>query len=306
MSQSFRPLYDFLIDTFNEGELRRFVAMYYSDLRDGLPSRGSRADVTTRVVEALIRNKVVDEALFAALLEMRPRLAGAIDELRRKLAAPGGEAAQPRVTRGGAAQQPGLSGEDKRLDVMFVAANPKSMSELKLREEARGIEDKLRGTPGERSIDIRYSWRADADSLMDALYQGVPDVLHFAGHGGRNGAMLLEAAGGSSQPVQPDALAALLGARPRRPRVIVLNACHSVVMARALLPLVDAVIGMRDEVADVAARKFAVEFYRAVGHERPIREAFDLARAALRVHSMSDDLLQLDVRGVDARTYRLV
>jgi hypothetical protein len=296
MSRSFRLLYDFLIETFNEAELRRFVSSYYPDLEGDIPARKvSRSALTNEVVNSLGRNHAIDDVLFAALVEMRPRLGARIEELKRAMTS-------QEVTPAVAVRQ-----ENRRLDVMFVAANPVALPELQLSAEARRIEDKLRGTPGEHRIDVRWCWGAGPESLIDMLYRGVPDVLHFAGHGGSNGAMLLQTVDGTAHPVAPEALAALLGARPQRPRVIVLNACHSVVMARTLLPLVDAVIGMRAAVEDAAARAFAVEFYRAIGHEYPIKMAFDAARAALRVHNLSnDDLPQLDVRGIDARTYRLI
>jgi hypothetical protein len=299
MSRTFRPLYNFLIETFNEAELRRFVATYYPDLAEEISARRvSRAELTTEVVDSLSRNHAVGGALFAALVEMRPRLGARIEELKRALASAEAVEAVPTVA---------ARTESRQLDVMFVAANPVALPELQLSAEARRIEDKLRGTPGEHRIDIRYCWSAGPDSMIDMLYRGVPDVLHFAGHGAMNGAMLLQTVEGTAHPVTPDALAALLGARPQRPRMIVLNACYSVVMAQALLPLVDAVIGMRAAVEDVAARAFAVEFYRAIGHEYPIKRAFDAARAALRVHNLAnDDLPQLDVRGIDARTYRLI
>lgn len=283
-------LYRFFMEAFDASGLRRFVLLNYPEMAGELSGRGmAAADLARMVCELLQRRGAVDDGLFAALLEERPRLAGRIEELRRGV-----------VTATGTTK--------RRLDVMFVAANPRALDELELADEARRIEDSLRGTPGERRIGVRCCWRADADSLMGALFDGVPDVLHFAGHGGVNGAMLLQAVGGAVHPVAPDALAALLGARPKRPRVIVLNACHSVVMARVLLPLVDAVIGMRAAVDDGAARRFAVEFYKGVGHEYPVQVAFDLAVAALRVCNLpGGDMPQLNFRGgVDARVYGLI
>jgi hypothetical protein len=281
-------LYEFLIGSFTEGELRRLFSIYYPDLAAELPPRGlSLAELTHEAVRVLQRSHAVDRALYAALVEMRPRLRADIERL-----------AQPEAED---------TGRGQRLQVLFVAANPAALPELQLSAEAARIEDKLRGTPAERQIEVRYGWRAGPESLVDLLVADVPDVLHFAGHGASDGSMLLEQLDGSPHPVRPEALAGLLGARARRPRMIVLNACYSVLMARALLPLVDAVIGMRAAVEDTAARTFAVQLYRALGHRVPLQEAFDLARAALGVHNLGhEDMPQLDVRGVDPRTYRLL
>jgi hypothetical protein len=158
-----------LIETFNEAELRRFVATYYPDLAEEISARRvSRAELTTEVVDSLSRNHAVGGALFAALVEMRPRLGARIEELKRALASAEAVEAVPTVA---------ARTESRQLDVMFVAANPVALPELQLSAEARRIEDKLRGTPGEHRIDIRYCWSAGPDSMIDMLYRGVPDVL---------------------------------------------------------------------------------------------------------------------------------
>lgn len=307
MSRQFHPLFEFLLKAFDASELRQFVWEAYPELVAALPGKASRNELTRSFVETLGRRGGVDEALFASLLAARPRLIADIEQLRRVMTGQetasattgaGGHTADRTITNG--------SGE-RRVRVMFIAANPVALDKLSLSEEARRIEERLRGTPGERRIEFRWCWHADAEGLIDALHRGIPDVLHFAGHGTKDGSLLLQTAEGAPHPLTPAALAALLAARQERPRVVVLNACYSVMMARALLPLADAVIGMRDAVEDAAARTFAVEFYKAIGHGRPLQEAFELARASLLVHGLgNDELLQLEVRGVDPRTYRLI
>lgn len=304
MSRQLLPLIEFLLKAFDARELRQFVWEAYPELVAALPGTASHNDLTRSFVETLGRRGGVDEALFKALLAARPRLADDIAELRRVMT---GQESAPATTGAGVhAADRTMSGE-QRVRVMFVAANPIALDKLSLSEEARRIEERLRGTPGERRIEFRWCWHADAEGLIDALHRGIPDVLHFAGHGTKDGSLLLQTAEGAPHPLTPAALAALLAARQKRPRVVVLNACHSVMMARALLPLANAVIGMRDAVEDAAARTFAVEFYKAIGHGRPLQEAFELARASLLVYGLgNDDLPQLEVRGCDPRTYRLI
>lgn len=307
MSRQFHPLFDFLLKAFDARELRQFVWEAYPELVAALPGKASHNELTRSFVETLGRRGGVDEALFAALLAARPRLAEDIAQLRRVMT---GQETAPATAGAGvrAADRTmiSVSGE-QRVRVMFVTANPIALDKLSLSEEARRIEERLRGTPGERRIEFRWCWYADAEGLIDALHRGVPDVLHFAGHGTKDGSLLLQTPEGAPHPLTPAALAALLAARQKRPRVAVLNACYSVMMARALLPLVDAVIGMRDAVEDAAARTFAVEFYKAIGHGRPLQEAFELARASLLVYGLgNDDLPQVEVRECDPWTYRLI
>ncbi|MFY0538207.1 CHAT domain-containing protein [Nannocystis pusilla] len=182
---------------------------------------------------------------------------------------------------------------------------PADLAPAAPRGGGQSIEDKLRGTAAR--FHFRSTWGAGPDDLLDTLVDASPDILHFAGHGGTNGALLLQTADGGAHPVAPAALAKLIAARPWRPRLVVLNCCYSAILANALRPHVDAVVGMRGEVPDEAARQFAVQLYRALAQRDSLATAFDTARAALMVHNLAaDHLPQLTVRSdVDPHRYRL-
>lgn len=293
MSQSIQPLHQFLLDRFTASELRQIVTFHYPDVGPRLPGESmSHAELCMQLCTALDRLGLIDGTLFALLERERPRFRPEIDRLRRHFdAADSGHAAS-------------VSTSDQLL-VAFVAANPLRLPALRLAEEAKAIEDKLRGTSNR--FRFQWSWGAGPDDLLDAVVAASPDVLHFAGHGGKNGALLLQTADGATHPVLPEALASLIAARPRRPRLVVLNCCYSAILANALRPHVDAVVGMRDEVDDDAARQFAVQLYRALAQRDSLTTAFDTARAALRVHNLpADHLPQLSLRNsVDPARYRL-
>lgn len=310
MNQSNHVLYRFLLDRFTDSELRGLFMFNYPELVDKLPGRPlSFAELAMAVVAILERSGAIDDRFFALLERERPRLRDSIDQIRRSFADP--DATSTTAIPVASPARPATSGATRAhgsLRVVFVAANPAALPELQLSAEAKRIEDKLRGTPDEHRIVFDWFWQAGPDSLMDLFFTNPPDVLHYAGHGAENGALMLQTDEGQVHLVTPEALAELIAARPRRPRMIVLNACYSAAMARSLAPLVDVVVGMRGAVADDAARRFAVELYRAIAHGDAIKTAFDTARAALRVYNLpNDDMPQLSVRaGLDARTYRLL
>jgi hypothetical protein len=309
MTRPIHALYNFLTEAFTAPDLRRFFTLHYHDLVGWLPGESvSLADLAMKVTTALQKNGAIDEELFTLLERERPRLQDSVEQLRRQYLGPAGDPPPRPVARASSAAPVEPRRDEKRLHIVFVAANPIALPELQLSAEARRIEDKLRGTPAEQRVSFQWFWRAGPEDLLDLFFQSAPDILHFAGHGAENGALLLEAADGQAHPVPPEALADLIAARPRRPRVIVLNACFSAVMAKALVPLVDAVVGMRSAVDDAAARQFAVQFYRALAHGDSLQSAFDTARAALRVHNLpSEDLPQLSMRGgLDARQVHLL
>lgn len=286
MTPSIKPLYAFFAEQLGSSELRRFFALHHEDLAAHLPEeRIANADLALRAANVLKRNNAIDEALFAQLERDYPRHGKPIAQLRAHYL---------------------CSTPSRRLRIVAIAANPLAFPELQLAAEARGIQEKLAGTPAAERISFRWVWNAGPNDLLDAFFPEVPDVLHFAGHGTRGG-ILLETKDGLNHPIAPEALARLLGARPNRPRIVVLNACYSVAMANALVSVVDVVVGMHGAVADTAAREFAAQFYRALGHGTTIASAFATAHAALGVHNLlSDEAPQLSVRnGVDAREYRL-
>lgn len=313
MTPSIHPLYQFFLDRFTTADLRRLVALNYPELTSQLPGKAiSLSELAMAVATGLQREDAIDEDLFVLLERERPRLKASVDQLRQHFIGPATGAGPRAPSLGGpgvglpAALAQGAA--QKRLRVMFVAANPAALPELQLAEEAKRIEDKLRGTPAEQRIDFDWHWSAGPESLVDMFFPNPPDVLHFAGHGTASGGLMVQTADGRAHPVAPEAFAELISVRPRRPRVIFLNACFSAVMARAISPFIDAVVGMRGEVEDRAARQFAVEFYRALAHGDAIKPAFDTARAALRVYNLSSDQLpQLSMRGeLDPRNYCLL
>jgi nucleoside phosphorylase len=188
--------------------------------------------------------------------------------------------------------------------ILYVAANPLDTDRLALDEECAAIERELRMTTGRDDFDFRSKWAVSVDELMRHLNELQPTVLHFSGHGAKEGAgssarsrvpqrhisadvsgprsagILLQE-GQSSQFVSDRALAKMISSAAPSTRVIVLNACYSAGVAESLRQGVDCVVGMDDAIADTTARSFAVAFYRALGHRRSIGNAFDQAAATL-------------------------
>lgn len=311
-------LYDFLLARFDSGELHRLISLHYPELVPRLPGRWvSAAEFTAAVTALLEREGVIDRGLFDLLRSERPRFAATIDELEAALSGKAGDVSPRPAGRGTPpstqAASPSVDpASPASLKIVFLAANPIELPELELSLEAKKIEDKLRGTPSASRFRFTSIWRASPDDLVDMFFEAGPPpaILHFAGHGNLDGTLNLQVSDGRAHPVAPEALAELVAARPpeQRPRLVIFNACYSVTAARAMCPYVDAVVGMRSAVADEAAMRFAVQFYRALAHRDSLQTALDTARAALRVFNLpGHDMPQLTVRGdLDPRTYVLL
>lgn len=164
--------------------------------------------------------------------------------------------------------------------VLFLAANPKSVSQLKLEKEREAITDELRGTPGHGEIEFRALGAATVHEVMRELNHIQPAVLHFSGHSNSEG-IALEDEDGLVNIVRPEALAAMVQSTAPSIKAALLNSCYSQAQAGVLREQIGCVIGMEGGIPDDAARNFAVAFYRALGHRGSVFNAFEQARATL-------------------------
>lgn len=182
--------------------------------------------------------------------------------------------------------------------VLFLAANPKGTTQLALDEEIREITLKIRLSAGRDVLEVVSAWAVRPDDLLQTLNQNNPQIVHFSGHGSNVGEITLVDDRGNIKPVSPTALRSLFAAMKNDIRLVVLNACYSRIQGEAVNEVVDYVIGMNTTVGDKAAIVFAASFYRAVGFNRSVQEAFDQAKVALMLEGIpEEDTPQLLVRG---------
>ena len=178
-----------------------------------------------------------------------------------------------------------------KIKILFFAADPLSAQpdgrgRLALDEDVRQICRHVRAAGGREDL---FGWRLAArpDDLLQALKETRPRVVHFSGHGLRKG-LLLVGSDGCPHLVPAAGLAQLFQVYRGRIRLVVLNACFSLEQAEALAGVVGCAIGTRSEISDAAAITFGAEFYSAVVNGRSVKDAFELASAALRIKHPDD------------------
>ena len=230
------------------------------------------------------------------LLEGRPALAPALEALREKVMGRPDDlafvdellsrAAPPSVTpQGRAGPTPSFSGP---IRLLLLAANPMRTPRLRLDEEVRTIEERLREAQALARFIVQSEWAVREKDLSRILLERRPHLVHFSGHGEQGGELVLEDPSGNPRPVAPSRLAELFSILREQVPVqgVVLNACWSEAQARALVEQggVPWVIGMERPVQDRAAIAFAAGFYRGIAFDQPIQTAF-----ALGVHEMEGD-----------------
>jgi hypothetical protein len=159
---------------------------------------------------------------------------------------------------------------DKMVRILFLAANPLTKSTLDLEEELRSLANELRSVRFRDQIDLITAHAVRPDDLIRLLRQEEPTIVHFSGHGSKEGILLR---GDPSDVKVPAASLARLF-RDRGIELVVLNACFSDHQAEALKGAIPVVVGTTASLDDEAARRFSTAFYRTIGNGYTISDAF--------------------------------
>lgn len=165
--------------------------------------------------------------------------------------------------------------------ILYLAANPRDLRPLRSDDEMRRVKERLQLARNREQYRIEPALAVRFDDISQSLVDHEPTVVHFSGHGDRDGNLYIEDVRGRSTKATPEGLAALFSLHSTTLRCVILNACYSEHLAWKLAPHVGHVVGMRSEIGDAAAVEFSVGFYLALFDGRPIPEAFARGRAHL-------------------------
>lgn len=194
--------------------------------------------------------------------------------------------------------------------VLFLASNPSdpSIGRLKIDREAGELLYALRHGGQEPDVDISFRWAAKPTDIQQCVLSYRPKIVHFSGHGTTDGEIVMEDFCGRPFVVSASGLSKLFACFDGEVKVVLLNACFSAKQAKGIAEYVDCVIGMDESIGDMAARRFAVSFYRAVSYGKSVGCAFDLACNELMLSTVErEDLPRLISRsGVDPKSVFVV
>ncbi len=177
-----------------------------------------------------------------------------------------------------------------KVKVLFLAANPWDTTSLELDAEIREITEKVRAGGSGEHFEIISRWATSADDLLRHLGEHRPQIVHFTGHGARDGRIVVEDAGTRSVPVPQHAVTRVFRAFSKSIRVVLLNTCFSLPQARAITEVIDCATGTPARIDDTAATAFAASFYRAIGFGHSISEAFEQGCLSLDLQSIPEPL----------------
>lgn len=171
--------------------------------------------------------------------------------------------------------------------ILYLTASPKDLDLLRSTEEMRKVGELLRLGKYRDRFRLESCPAARLADIGQALADYEPQIVHFSGHGSRDGDLFVEDEMGYSEPVVSDGLASLFGLYAPTMKCVIMNACHSMRSAEAMARQIDYVVGMRSEIGDEAAILFTVGFYQGLFAGRPVQEAFRQGCALLQAKRMA-------------------
>lgn len=174
----------------------------------------------------------------------------------------------------------------ERITVLFMAANPIDTNKLRLDEEARSIQEKIRLSEYRDSIDFVSRWAMRSSDILQAINETNPTIVHFSGHGGETGELALLNPDGTTKMVKQEAISMAMATASDTIRLVVFNACFTESQAISIVDHIETAIGMSDAIGDDAAIIFAAQLYSSIGFGHTLQTSFDQAVAALSLEGI--------------------
>ncbi len=163
----------------------------------------------------------------------------------------------------------------KRKKILFLGANPIETSKIRIDEELRKIDEGLQSSKFRNNFELVSKWAVKMETLAKAMLDNEPQIVHFAGHGKKNG-IAVEQDDGTIHIIPLEALKRLFGLFKDKVECVVLSACFSEAQAKVISEHSIYVVGMNDAIGDKAAIDFSVGFYQSVGAGRDYEFAYQM------------------------------
>lgn len=197
----------------------------------------------------------------------------------------------------------------KRLNVVFLTANPPTEDTLQIDREFALVQEELQRSIFRDQVTLSFRPAADLPAIVKSLNDVRPEIVHFSGHGDSAGLSM------DNQSIDRpgytelgyETLAKALDATDKPPKILVLNSCFGSSGKSALLNSVDVLISMQRSISDLAALAFAPKFYAALASGQSVQSAFKQARLIVEHVSISEeDVPEMFVRSdIDPSTLTL-
>ena len=176
-----------------------------------------------------------------------------------------------------------------QVQIIIVQASPDSEVKTDFAKELAAIRQTGLGLPP-KSLTESELRKLDVDlAASGASNPELEVVLHFTGHGRADGSLILVTKStdfpGATEG-SPATIKEIVDVVSRHASVrgVVLSACHSAELAKALGAVVEFAVGFEGKIGEPAANAFVESFYYALRVGRSVVEAFGHARVSLEMN----------------------
>lgn len=183
--------------------------------------------------------------------------------------------------------------------ILILASNPRK--DLNLDGEIRDLQGVIERSQNREQFEVVPGLAVRVGDLQELLLKHRPQVVHFCGHGSGERDLVFEGNNGGEQWVRAEALSDLFRLFSSNVGCVLLNACYSEEQANAIVNHIDYVIGMNQEIRDDAAIAFSKGFYRALGYDCPIEEAYEFGRNAIQLEISGSSKMRSAVTEVERK-----
>lgn len=155
--------------------------------------------------------------------------------------------------------------------ILVVSANPSDTNLLMVRKEV----DQIRAIFRENDhFIVRLLEYASRNDLITKIQQDRPQILHFSGHGSKEGIYLLEERSENHALLPTETLADIVQLN-RSIEFVFLNSCFGMAQLRELRRNgIPEMIGMPMEIEDDIALAYSKEFYQRIANGLTYEEAY--------------------------------
>jgi hypothetical protein len=191
------------------------------------------------------------------------------------------------------------------MKIMYIANNPADADPLQIEREINDMQERLEVTAGTEPIVLLTYSAIEPERLAQVIKRTEPDVVHIAAHG-EDGAVVFGHRDRGDVRLDGKQLATLLSVLPRRPKLVVLNACSSNEMAEQLVRFggADFVIGTDAPISNSAARATAAALYQSLANAASIERAVAVASVHLEMLDGGAVSLHLHIAGAEGDAAR--
>ena len=167
------------------------------------------------------------------------------------------------------------------MKILILSSNPRK--DLNLDDEIRDLQDVIEKSRNRQEFEVEIAPAVRVGDLQDLFFRHRPQIVHFCGHGSGQQGLVFKGKDGGEQWVRAEALSDLFRLFSTNVGCVLLNACYSEEQANAIVNHIDYVIGMNQEIRDDAAIAFSKGFYRALGYECSIEQAYEFGKNAIQL-----------------------